>query len=161
MRSASRVTRWTSSQAKHGPTDAFWESAKASSQLLVRNGLNTISVWWLPPVVLTFTAGVLSAATGLACGLVFGASAEALRAVAGPGAAGAMIGVGSLALFVGVASFLISLLVLLFLSHLVLNVVDTARAPQRLDAPSACLSGANSSRVHARLRIAVVLSLGG
>ena len=47
--------------------DAFFASARTVGQLLVRNGMKSVTVWWLPQMVLRWTvfgaAGLLGAVT--------------------------------------------------------------------------------------------------
>ena len=66
--------------------DAFLASARTVGELLVRNGMKSVTVWWLPQFVLQWTvlgaAGLLGAVTyGVSFGLWNGSSRHSPGAV--------------------------------------------------------------------------------
>lgn len=66
--------------------DAFLASARTVGELLVRNGMKSVTVWWLPQFVLQWTvlgaAGLLGAVTyGVSFGLGNGSSRHSPGAV--------------------------------------------------------------------------------
>lgn len=92
--------------------DGFWESCRTAFDLLTRNLLNTVGVWWFPGMILNTTAFLLSAAWGL---LAFGGSYAYWGRDDLAMQSGAVLG--------GVA-FVTSLLTLSFINSILLNIVD-------------------------------------
>lgn len=92
--------------------DGFWESCRFAFDLLTRNLLNTVGVWWFPGMILSTTAFLLSAVWGL---VAFGVSYASWGRDDLAMQSGAVLG--------GVA-FVTSMVTLSFINSILLNVVD-------------------------------------
>jgi hypothetical protein len=92
--------------------EGFWESCRTAFDLLTRNLLNTVGVWWFPGMILSTTAFLLSGVWGL---VAFGASYATWGRDDLAMQSGAVLG--------GVA-FVTSMVTLSFINSILLNVVD-------------------------------------
>jgi hypothetical protein len=92
--------------------DAMMDSCRSTADLLARNLLDTVGVWWFPGMILQVSALLLSGVWGLAVGsssyLYWGSNKAAL----------------SSGIAMGVVAFFLGLLALCFINSILLNIVD-------------------------------------
>ncbi|GBF94104.1 choline transporter-like [Raphidocelis subcapitata] len=114
--------------------EAFMDACRGTVDLLARNMLDTVGVWWLPGLILQSTAFMLSSAWGLAA--FWGASRwwGGSRAAVASGVA------------LGVLAWLFAFIVLAFVNSVLLNMVDACYVSFAMDRDAAAVT---RSDVHA------------
>lgn len=118
--------------------EGFMDSCHGAVDLLARNLLDTVGVWWLPGLILQTTAFMMSLAWGL---ITYGGS----TAYWGGGKAAVASGV-----LVGLLSFVFAFITLAFINSVLLNMVDAVYVAFALDRDAAAVTRSDVHDVFGR-----------
>ncbi|KAL3151941.1 hypothetical protein ABBQ32_001067 [Trebouxia sp. C0010 RCD-2024] len=129
--------------------EAFLEAARRATDLLARNFLKAYGVWWFPPMVLNCAAFLLSLAWGL---LIF--TLSWLRWQSGTNGT-------QEAAILGALCFVMALVVLLFFSSVLLNIVDAVFMCYALDLDTQSVTKAEVHEVFSQVPVGVAVEQPG
>lgn len=129
--------------------EAFFAAGRSATSLLARNFLKTYGVWWFPPMVLNLGSFALSVVGAAAIyGLSYLTFSRHTNAVLEAG-------------IVGGLSFLLSLVVLLFFSGVLLNVIDAVYMCYAMDKDTQAVTRVEVHQVFAQVPVGAIVEQPG